>query len=190
LLLHKASPSHNSTEEQTKTLLYAVKKRNEEALQLMSIYGKHFVPPHEYTALTIQAARPEDAIRLVLAYMEMMSNAKFALEPADQTELLQACLQGNEASVKAWFKEKGRPFAAFNGRSRNYSRWRDRASQMLFEHGADHDAAQGRRSYPMLLKDQTRYSSLGDAEGFRALERGVHLEPLRWAIASGNSEVA
>lgn len=60
LLLQHGSPSDSSVEQQTKTLMLAVEKRNTEALKLMCRYGKHSVPGHDYDTLMQQAARPAD----------------------------------------------------------------------------------------------------------------------------------
>ena len=162
LLLHKASPSHSSVEEQAKTVLYAVEERYEEALRLMSIYGKHFVPPCERFALTLQAACPEYAGRPILGYMRMMSKAKFTIEPVAQARLFQACMQGIETPVQAYLEGKSNFSVTVNDLSRSpavYPRAGNPGLQMPLGHNADLDAAQGRSFYPVLLEDWTRYSS-------------------------------
>ena len=153
LLLYKASPSHSSVGEQAKTVLHAVRERNEMALEFMSVYGEQFLPAHEYFILTMRAARPDD---LVLAYMRMMSRIKFTMGPADKAKLFQACLQSDKTLVQASLDWQASSSVTTNDRSQShavYRRRRNRVSQILLEHSADRDAAQGKFYYPMLLDE-------------------------------------
>jgi hypothetical protein len=69
LLLQRGAPSDSSVEQQTKTLMLAVKKGNAEALKLMRRYGKHSVPGHDYARLLRQAPRLADS-PWILEYTE------------------------------------------------------------------------------------------------------------------------
>lgn len=153
LLLYKASPSHSSVGEQAKTVLHAVRERNEMALEFMLVYGEQFLPAHEYFILTMRAARPDD---LVLAYMRMMSRIKFTMGPADKAKLFQACLQSDKTLVQASLDWKASSSVTTNDRPQShavYLRRRNRVSQILLEHSADRDAAQGKFYYSMLLDE-------------------------------------
>ncbi|KAM0711782.1 hypothetical protein Q7P35_001151 [Cladosporium inversicolor] len=144
-LLHNGSPSHNSVNQQAKTLLFAVDRNNTEALQLIIRHGKHAVLIHDHAVLVRRIARLTDAFPLISKHMRAVPNAKSTVEPASRATFLQACLQDHEASVEN---------DAVNYRPRFNTvspACRTRVSQIILEHRASRGTAQEKHFYPFLL---------------------------------------